>query len=183
MPPKRPPTPARRCVYREGRRQCQRAGKGNPPLCRPHTEIVAEDFDASLDAEDLIHELANRASDMVANLSETLSGIFQTPAAAQAAAQARIAYAHAQAARMWQAQRQGQAPPRARAAPPPPKKDDDLGEAYDVLGFPRGAKVTKEQVKTRQRALAKILHPDAGGSDEAMKKLNASVKTVLAVLS
>lgn len=47
------------------------------------------------------------------------------------------------------------------------------------MGFPPTAKLTRQLIKQRQRQLAALLHPDKGGSEEAMKRLNAATQRLL----
>lgn len=179
--------PFKQCVYREGRRQCIKSGRGNPPLCRNHSEIVAEEMAEDLSAEDLIDELTGRAGDFFQEMLGSLQGLFQQPqgqpgrparpnSAAEAAARAReaarrAAWSRAQAA----ARARGQQPP------PPPKRDNthELAEARAILNFAPDAHLTREQIKERQRKLAKLFHPDAGGSTAEMQRLNGAAKRLL----
>lgn len=48
-----------------------------------------------------------------------------------------------------------------------------------VLGFKSTDKLTVEMVKNRRRELAKILHPDKGGSDEAMQRMNTAADKLM----
>jgi hypothetical protein len=48
-----------------------------------------------------------------------------------------------------------------------------------ILGFPPEMKLTEKIIKERQRALAKLWHPDIGGSPEAMTRLNAATDMLL----
>jgi curved DNA-binding protein CbpA len=52
-------------------------------------------------------------------------------------------------------------------------------DAREVLGFAPGAKLTRELVKARQRELAKLWHPDRGGSTAATQRLNVAAKKLL----
>lgn len=48
-----------------------------------------------------------------------------------------------------------------------------------VLGFKVTDKLTASMIKDRRRELAKILHPDKGGSDEAMQRMNVAADKLL----
>jgi len=76
--------------------------------------------------------------------------------------------------------RRPQAPP---PRPPPPRRPqparDLVGPARVALGFPAGLKLTVEMVKERRKQLALIFHSDKGGSEEAMKRVNAAADILL----
>ncbi len=59
-----------------------------------------------------------------------------------------------------------------------PAQGPALGPAYRVLYLVEGA--PPELVEAARRVLAKRYHPDAGGSDDAMKQINAAADLVLA---
>jgi len=65
-------------------------------------------------------------------------------------------------------------PPRPPPPAPAPKEDP-----RDVLGFGPDAKLTRAMVKERQRELAKLMHPDRGGSTKALQRLNAAAQALL----
>jgi hypothetical protein len=75
------------------------------------------------------------------------------------------------------APRQAPHPPRPQA--PEPAQEDPR----TVLGFPPKSRPTRDQVKARQRQLVKILHPDAGGSDEAVARVNDAADRLLKMLA
>jgi hypothetical protein len=52
-------------------------------------------------------------------------------------------------------------------------------EACAVLGFKMGTVMGREAIKSRQRELAKLFHPDKGGSDDAMCRVNEAVEVLL----
>lgn len=53
-----------------------------------------------------------------------------------------------------------------------------LAEEFALLGLEPGA--TKREIKNAYRRQARKLHPDKGGTEEAMKALNVAYKRVLA---
>lgn len=53
-----------------------------------------------------------------------------------------------------------------------------LADEYAMLGLTAGA--TKRDIKNAYRRQARKLHPDKGGTQEAMKALNAAYKRLLA---
>lgn len=76
-------------------------------------------------------------------------------------------------------------PPRPRNAAPPPSQPAPPSSSEDartVLGFPPNAPLTRALIKQRQRALASMFHPDAGGSHEAMQRVNVAAEELLAQL-
>jgi hypothetical protein len=78
-----------------------------------------------------------------------------------------------------------QAPPRQqpRHEPPPPRQPPSQvapkENAKDVLGFGKDVKLTRAMIKERQRALAKLMHEDVGGSTRAMQRINEAVNELL----
>lgn len=52
-------------------------------------------------------------------------------------------------------------------------------EARKILGFGEREALTKEKIKQRQREFAKILHPDKGGNNEGMQRVNAAAADLL----
>lgn len=55
--------------------------------------------------------------------------------------------------------------------PEPEKKKDTLPECFVALGFTKMPK-SPEDVKTRYKKLAKIYHPDGGGSEEEFQRID-----------
>jgi DnaJ-class molecular chaperone len=56
--------------------------------------------------------------------------------------------------------------------------------ARGVFRFEPKEPLTVEKVKQRQKALARVFHPDvAGGSAEEMKRINAAADVLLAALA
>lgn len=55
--------------------------------------------------------------------------------------------------------------------PEPEKKKDILPECFVVLGFTKMPK-SPDDVKTRYKKLAKIYHPDGGGSEEEFQRID-----------
>lgn len=57
--------------------------------------------------------------------------------------------------------------------------EEELRAALEVLGLGAESYASKASVKIAYKEQAKKCHPDAGGSDEAMQKLNAAYETVM----
>jgi hypothetical protein len=64
--------------------------------------------------------------------------------------------------------------------PPPPRQAPHIDDARVVLGFGATIQLTEKMVKSRQRELAAVYHPDRGGSEESMKRVNLAVAALLA---
>ncbi len=60
--------------------------------------------------------------------------------------------------------------------------DPKVIEALELLGFEPSSAVTVEATRAAFKELARAHHPDSGGTEEGMKKLNAAYETVLAWL-
>ncbi|WP_413284398.1 hypothetical protein [Vibrio sp. MA40-2] len=58
------------------------------------------------------------------------------------------------------------------------KQEQSLTIACAVLGFRAPYVPNEKDIKLRYKKLSRIYHPDAGGSDEEMQRLNAAVKTI-----
>jgi hypothetical protein len=77
--------------------------------------------------------------------------------------------------------------PRARrdaTRPPvqPPPRNNPLPAARAILHFGPAEKLTTEVIKKRRKKLAEMCHPDRGGSDEAMRRINAAADVLLGSL-
>jgi hypothetical protein len=73
-------------------------------------------------------------------------------------------------------------PPRSPPPQQPPQAAPAIAAARKVLGFGPREPLTRPIVKARQRELARTHHPDAGGSNEAMAKVNRAADDLLAQL-
>lgn len=158
MPPKARRVP--RCAYTEGRRRCARPGTGTPPLCPVH-EILLEEDAPPVTIDDVLDDIFGRAEDLVRRATNKVKRDIR-----DLAAQPQTVH------------RVKQAAPRPRPSPPPPPAATEP-DPREVLGFHPGAKLTREMIKTRQRDLAKLFHPDHGGSTLATQRLNVAAKKLL----
>ena len=172
----------RRCAWltRSGR-PCTKAGIGNPPLCRTHRvqaeggieEDLAEGFTDGIVDRVLDHPTARGAFDRIAGSFDRVAQVIDD------LSMGRVP---------WRKTQEEVPPPRPqnggprRPPPPPSPRLNGLATAYTILGFAPGTKVTAEAVKERRKELAKLFHPDRGGSTEAMQRVNAAVERVLASL-
>lgn len=57
--------------------------------------------------------------------------------------------------------------------------EQNLTIACAILGFKPSQIPSEKELKLRYKKLSRIYHPDTSGSDEEMKRLNASIKTVI----
>lgn len=73
----------------------------------------------------------------------------------------------------------GHARARRPATPTPVATRDLLADARATLHFGPAEKISKDAVKRRRKELAAMCHPDRGGSDEAMRKINAAADALL----
>lgn len=157
-----------RCSYREGQRQCNRAGRGNPPLCRTH-EMILDDLDG--EGYDEFDELADRVGDAVNQgidrLVSGLRSVFQSQNVPPRPPPPG-------------ARRYGSRPPP--PPPPPPREREPTEDPRTVLGFPPDLRLTAKLIKERQRTLAGIFHPDKGGDNRAMQRVNAAAAALLKTL-
>jgi hypothetical protein len=70
-------------------------------------------------------------------------------------------------------------PPPGRAAPPPKPAAPD---PRLVLHFGPNDPITRAEIEKRRRELARLCHPDKGGSTEAMQRINQAADALLAQL-
>ena len=164
MPPGQRRLP--RCAYAEGRRRCKREGFGDPPLCHLH-EVLRED-PPPMTLDDVLDDVFARAEDVARRMINKAKRDFSQLAQNQPR-QAPINGSP------WSP------PPRKAPRPPPPPPQPTVPEPdpRDVMGFSPDTKLTREMVKTRQRELAKLFHPDRGGSTAATQRLNVAAKRLL----
>jgi hypothetical protein len=151
-----------KCVY------CGQPGLGDPPLCRDCFAGVHDD-EAGFEFEDLLQAVLSHPQ---------VDEIF---AALQRGAQdfvRRKVREFGGFASEWPPRPPGAAPPPPSSPPPSSSKEDPR----TVLGFAPGVPLTRALIKQRQRALASMFHPDAGGSTAAMQRVNAAVEELLAEL-
>lgn len=172
MPPaKRKKKSSPRCVYMEGTRRCTRVGHGDPPLCAAHELVLEEE---EYDELDLIDGVLEQVDEVIERAADGIRRFFD---------QRRIQVPPMPILRP-SGNRRPQPPPEngnghRRAAPPPeikiPAEDPRL-----VLGFAPEARLTKDMIRERKRALAAVFHPDKpGGSVQAMQRVNAAADKLL----
>jgi len=79
--------------------------------------------------------------------------------------------------RLWERfQQQRQAP---QPQKPPPPKGMSPAIARQLLHFGPGEPLDRAKIKSRQRALAAMVHPDRGGDNRAMAQLNEAATILL----
>jgi hypothetical protein len=161
---------------------------GDPPLCRDHyteihygTEAVDDD-----DLMDVVDEIMDhpRVSDIFARFGRMFDGItgrldrpdirpnYRGPTAGYGAQWPQVPGGTIPPPR-------AEPPPPGPAPAPPPPPPLQLEDPRLVLGFPPEAKPTEPEIKSRRRKLAAIVHPDQGGSEEAMRRINLAADRLI----
>lgn len=154
--PRPRPRPApQRCAW-DG---CRRVGEGNPPLCDVHYEDVYDEADdpsqfAEVVEEVMDHPQVRRVADHVVGLLDKLAGVVE-----------RV--------------KRGDAAPQGRA----PRPTADLAAARQLFHFGAQEPLTEELIRKRKHALAQMVHPDHGGSGDAMARINEAAKVLLQAVS
>ena len=173
--------------------ECGAPGIGDPPLCAFHFSTV-DDVDFEADDEAAVWSRAQRrpnANPAPGHKIDLMTAILQHPESA-----ALIETLVGKAREFFRQTvtpgggYQAECPPpppggekrRRRNAPPsdgsaPTRMSAD--EARISLGFAPGQPLSEAVLRQRRRALTAMFHPDAGGSDEAMKRLNQAVAMLL----
>lgn len=169
----------RKCsYYNERGKRCGKKGTGNPPLCSAHMDAL--DLEPAFDEDDPLNMVMGRVIEHpgVQQVLNSFQGYLDT-----------IAWNLDRASRVVpppprQAPKNGQHTPPRRPAPPPPapKPQNGLSERI-ILGFGPHVVLTAALVKERRRELAKLYHPDRGGSHEALARVNDAADRLLKNLS
>lgn len=196
MPPKK-----LKCAFMEGRRRCQRAAAGNPPLCDVH-RVLLED-EARADSARPGQSLASILGDVIAGKRvtedqwrsglEDFVSVFQRAPADSWIGSRRDATMDAVRARVGRVMDptawggRGARPQADRPDPPhpPPRKrpPDPTPQWRAILGFSVREPLTADAVKRRHREMARTHHPDRGGSVEKMQQINVAAEGLLATLA
>jgi hypothetical protein len=176
-----------RCCYVERSRRCGRSGAGNPPLCDPHRVALESELESKAarpwqSFSDLIRKAMSGEdvtyTDIHAGLEDLLGGL----GAGSGKAERKVMRTDGAS---QQRQRRSPPPPRSsghRSDHPQPSLEDDV-RARRVLGFAAaGQKLTADDIKKRHRELARIHHPDRGGSVQKMQEINAAVDHLMKTL-
>lgn len=170
-PSQRSASQGSRCVFREGSRKCFRNGFGDPPLCRAHSLSVDYEIDLDDPVGSLIEHadrfLSSQKGELVQTFARSLGDLLRPRPAAGGSGPSPPAGPPPPR------------PPRSEPVQPPPSVKES---PRDVLGFDPKVKLTKAMVKERQRTLAKLWHPDHGGSTKALQRLNAAVAELMPTL-
>lgn len=171
-----------RCAYIEGKQRCRRNGTGNPPLCEPHrVTLEAEAARPATPGEkfaNLLRRVMGGQRVTYRDIHSGLDDFVDVLSASQAAQRAPTgAVPPGRQPRTQQRRTWSPPPPPARPAPNP-----QIEAARRVLGFAPGQRLTVEDVKKRQRDLARRHHPDRGGSLAKMQEVNAAVDQLLETL-
>jgi len=174
-----------RCTY------CDRPGLGDPPLCREHWEDVH--YGALSDDGNVADELLDRLFDnprlqrIFAQFGNRFDDLLRQVSRLEAPARPQAPPGGGYQSQWPPRPPPGPPPGNGRPppgyggyqAPPPPPPPRQLEDPRVVLGFPPGSKPSRPEIKKRQRALAAFMHPDKGGNDDAMKRLNAAADALL----
>jgi hypothetical protein len=156
--PRRSPRPRpapQRCSWED----CRRVGQGSPPLCADHA-IEAEEYTSQFEE----------------TVDGVIDGVLEHPRVQRLAD--RFYGLLEQAAAVLEQVKRGEMPAARRAAPAGTPAPGAGGEAAAraVLHFDPAEALTKDKIRVRFRALAQLVHPDHGGSNAAMAKLNEAAK-------
>lgn len=161
----------KRCEYPN----CRRAGYGVPPLCDTHAEEIEEDDDEEK-YSDLVEKVLENPQ--VQTLLDKAAGVVERlGAVVEQVAKERAEQIIDRVKQTAQARAQ-------RPATPPPRKDIDLVKAArSILHFSPTESLTAEKIKDRRRELAKMCHPDKGGSTDQMQKINRAADILIKSVS
>ncbi len=121
---------------------------------------------------DLADRILSRSRDPIAQNLRNLAGEYLAGRANAETAQRLQALIEQRARKA-----QKQAAEYAKPAPPPSENP------YEVLGFPPDKPLLASEIKARQRELARMFHPDKGGSVRAMQRVNDAATTLLSQIS
>jgi len=186
-----------KCEFQEGRKRCTRNGIGEPALCDQHRAAL-EQFGYQVPRPGIGEQLGGMFDQMLNGYQPSAAQMEQVAADMAGALLGRrvtidevrkvrhgdVATLRAYAAQLHQARvrRNGDA---AASAGPSPSFDPAIaakiehakacGRARAVLGFTATEKVDAAILKAKHRELAKLHHPDRGGSVERMTKINHAV--------
>jgi len=180
------------CTYRERNTRCRRDGTGSPPLCAPHKLQAAEDARraeaeenrSSIGSlfEDFLYGRPINREKVVSAVNEFAWGIGGGYGALHEIFEEDDPY-HEDTGEFEHQRRNRNRPPNQREYNAPPPVDNEflqqklaIQRAKVALGFAESEPVTLQQVKQRQRELARKFHPDMpGGSLAKMQAINAAV--------
>lgn len=174
---KRPP----QCAYKEGRARCPRNGtvetQGELPLCAAHRMLLKDQM-----TEDSGSALGGLLADLFTGKKITQDQVANAIRDFGAGARVRATVNGQPVGPL----------PQARARQPPPVDPEQARRAHEArqaalakakalatMRFPTGAKPTPEEIKDRKRELAKLYHPDRGGSTAAMAAINDAADVLL----
>ena len=171
--------------------RCTRVGVGQPPYCRDHfhqlyyadgaADEINDDLIESFLGHPIVADLFGRfASGLASELPFDLPRPVQPPRR-----QGGAYYAE------WPPRPDnpfaGAPPPRNNPGPtprqPPPPPAPSAEDPRVVLGFGPTEALDVRKIKARQRALAAVLHPDHGGDNDAMRRINTATAALLSQLS
>lgn len=185
-----------RCVYKPAQgRRCPHPGVGNPPMCFQHFAVaqfddgeadegargqpVADIVDAVLDhpkVQNIFSAILQRMDHGIRRAERPEdSPHYRGPDAAYDAE-------WPPRPRQQQRRRQQQQQQQRRRRPGRPKPPESTEDPRMVLGFGPQVRLTTALIKDRQRRMAAMVHPDVGGSEEAMRRVNIAADALLSQL-
>ena len=146
-----------RCSYKdEDGRQCRRKGYDDPPLCDDHID-EAEEAEEDKYAEIIDSVLEHpQSKNILSKLDAVLS----------------------KANDFVEKLKHGEIP---SIKPQAPKVVTKKRNPRDVLHFGPKEVLTREKITARRKALARLAHPDLGGSNEAMAEINNAAEALLKI--
>jgi hypothetical protein len=173
------------CAFGEGSYRCTREGVGDPPLCREHFLLLEYADDDPEEEEAYEAPPGFDETDFFQGLLDTL---LQHRAVQDVFQQVKRALRHPERlSPHYQGPGQAyaaEAPPRPhnnhRPPPQPPPRYEEDPRA--ILHFGPTDPLTPEIIRKRQRQLARLAHPDQGGSEPAMQRINAAADALISQL-
>lgn len=163
-----------RCSYLAGTpNDCSNPGIGVPPFCRRHFEHILDDFDQAAETRDigsLLVGLLDHSSirGVLDKVGQYIDRAARNPPPVAAPGEGYYT-------------EHPRRPPEDRP-PPGPAAPPTAEDPRSVLGFPHGQPLSRSIIKARRNQLAELFHPDRGGSDAAMQRVNAAVDQLLSQL-
>lgn len=139
----------RRCLYEDDLGPCRRYGYGNPPLCSDHENIDENEMQDLVDAA-LEHPLGQKIVKKANSVLDALSGFIEKLSKQQLP-----------------------------NTPQPKTRVIIKRNPREILHFGPTESLTIEKIEKRKKELARLAHPDLGGSNEAMAQILEAAKLLV----